>query len=325
MLTRVCFVVALLCVLVASAWAGTKPPLEFPICTTPGSAQHDVAIDGNTVVWMDMRNMVVDINAGVDIYGYNLAAGKEFPICTGIWNQQYPAISGNIVVWQDARSYSIPSLTTPSSTDIYGCNLVTGQEFPICTDAGDQTSPEIYGNIVVWQDLNDGVSRIYGYNLTNSQKYLISDPNAIAIFPQLFGNFVVWEEQRNYQSSGSDIYGYNLATGKEFPICTAPGHQVMPKIYGRKVVWTDYRNDSGYSDNPDIYGYDLVKKRELAILVAPGQQTAASFYGSVIACTAYDGQGYTISGYDIQRKQLFNICNVQYLYNSPAISGNVMV
>ncbi|NMC76400.1 MAG: hypothetical protein GYA60_03795, partial [Candidatus Methanofastidiosa archaeon] len=44
-------------------------------------------------------------------------------ITSDTFNQQRPAIYGDIVVWEDNRN---------GNSDIYGYNLKTGQEFPIC-------------------------------------------------------------------------------------------------------------------------------------------------------------------------------------------------
>jgi len=39
--------------------------------------------------------------------------------------------------------------------DIYGYNLATHEEFPICTESHNQGNPVIYENIVVWQDFRN--------------------------------------------------------------------------------------------------------------------------------------------------------------------------
>ena len=39
-----------------------------------------------------------------------------------------------------------------SGEDIYGYDLSTNTEFPICTATGTQSDPAISGNMVVWTD-----------------------------------------------------------------------------------------------------------------------------------------------------------------------------
>ncbi|MFA5559788.1 MAG: hypothetical protein WDA59_10150, partial [Methanofastidiosum sp.] len=67
---------------------------------------------------------------------------SEERITTDPDRQEYPAIYGDIVVWQN---------NIHGTSDIYGYNLKTGQEFQI-TDSGYAGYPAIYGDIVVWQD-----------------------------------------------------------------------------------------------------------------------------------------------------------------------------
>jgi TolB protein len=70
-----------------------------------------------------------------------------------------PAIAGRIVVWEDKRN---------GHWDIYGFDLTTQTEFPICTHDGDQEKPSIYTDpnessyVVVWQDRRAGNADIYG-------------------------------------------------------------------------------------------------------------------------------------------------------------------
>jgi beta propeller repeat protein len=69
-------------------------------------------------------------------------AKADFPICTATRYQYHPAINGNIVVWQDFRN---------ENWDIYGYNLETDAEFPICTDTNStnfqgEENPAIDGN-----------------------------------------------------------------------------------------------------------------------------------------------------------------------------------
>jgi len=79
----------------------------FLISTGPGH-KDDLDISGNVVVWADRRS------GDTDIYGYDLASGKEFPICTATGDQESPAIDGDVVVWVDKRN---------SYTEIYGAQL----------------------------------------------------------------------------------------------------------------------------------------------------------------------------------------------------------
>ena len=123
---------------------------EFQI-TTNTESQMKPAIYGDIVVWYDDRNN------SWDIYGRNIRTmAEDFPICTFIDStQSMQAIYGDIVVWQDARNHAT------TGVDIYGYNLKTKQEFPICTEEGDQEYSAIYCDRVVWEDDRNGIQDIY--------------------------------------------------------------------------------------------------------------------------------------------------------------------
>jgi beta propeller repeat protein len=257
----------------------------FPISTHDGSQDHP-AISGNTVVWEYKESI------SPHIYGYDLSTGQEFPVTKEDSPQFCPAISGNTVVFRDWRKTGkcswggTPGFSdTSCDWDVWGADLNTGEEFPICTTTTVQGCPLISGNTVVWWVKGDMYSHqlnvsaqptrvatggggypswsfdgnivvwasrpegILGHSLLTNSTFLISGGPS-RTNPDISGNIVVWEDAR----SGEDmnIYGYDLASGEEFPICIAPGDQTDPVIDGDVVVWVDERNG-----NTEIYGARL--------------------------------------------------------------------
>ncbi len=125
---------------------------EFAIATGP-AYQRSVAIYGNTVVyenWQSNKNQGLGIynlnnqehryhpapgdcewlsifgtivvggdyrNEDIDIYGYKIFTGEDFPICTKAGWQYSPAIYRDTVVWSDDRNGGI------SERDIYGAKV----------------------------------------------------------------------------------------------------------------------------------------------------------------------------------------------------------
>ncbi|MHC4464222.1 MAG: right-handed parallel beta-helix repeat-containing protein, partial [Planctomycetota bacterium] len=155
---------------------------SFLITDAPGN-KWEPDVFGDVVVWGDYRN------GNWDIYGYNIIDTNEFAIATGPAYQRSVAIYGNTVVyenWQssDKQGVGIYNLTTQehtyhltpdycewldmygitvvwgdyrnNDTDIYGYNIFTGEEFPICTVNGWQYNPAICRDIVVWSDDRNG-------------------------------------------------------------------------------------------------------------------------------------------------------------------------
>ena len=68
-----------------------------------------------------------------------------------------PAIDGSLVVWEDYRN--------GLQEDLYGKDIDTKVEFPVCTDPSLQEWPAISGKLVVWDDNRTDVSDIWGCRL----------------------------------------------------------------------------------------------------------------------------------------------------------------
>lgn len=272
----------------------------------------------------------------------------EFPICIDSSYQEYPAISGNIVVWHDKRN--------GQRLDIYGYDLSTQSEFPICTnDDSDSANPDISGNIVVWWDNRNGsCSTIYGYDLSTQSEFPICiDGPFTQYYPAISGNTVIWWENNhlygrrlgepnefliraNANNGGSadisgdtvvwtddrngignmDIYAYDLSTDTEFPICTDTNNQLSPAISDNIVVWQDKRNGSD-----DIYGYDLTTETEFPVSVNSGEQTEPDVSGNIILWY----RGGDIYGYDLSTQSEFPVCTNESYQYQPAISGRTAV
>jgi TolB protein len=231
---------------------------EFIICNESND-QGTPSISGDTVVWMDGRDDIGNVNY---IYGYNLSSGEEFPISTYqtlnsayLSSKMFPSIYKDTVTWLDFRKVNLSAHRqqpdTAFNTEIYGYNLSSSLEFAITDDEYTQDPPgaAIYGDILVWSECNESICGIYSYNLTTHTKSALTTSHETLRAPVIYGNIVVWEDYRN---GNGDIYGYNLATGEEFAICTDPGYQSDPAISGNIVVWSDKRNG-----NSDIYGARL--------------------------------------------------------------------
>ena len=295
------------------------PGVEFPICTDANAA-WEPAVDGNIVVW---ENYGPDWYA--DIYGYDILSGTRFPVSTDpsmyercpdisgnnvvwvaggyyseIWgcdltvgtpipimirwyrDTSLPRVSGNIVVWSEWPKRPLPE----GESDVYGFDLATQTEFPICTAPGNQGPGRISGSIVVWVDDRNGNYDIYGYDLATKTEFPICTDPADQGWSAVSGDVVIWIDDRNGRR---DIYGYNLVTGTEFFVHTISQvhFNVGPEISGDVIVWADERHATGvynvdYDWNWDIYGYDLRTRTEFPICLAPGWQDFPRISGDVV-------------------------------------------
>ena len=157
---------------------------EIPVCTAPG-LQNDPDVHGDFIVWADQRRFVPSLAPYVShISGYDGTTGEEILIAedTGEVHHVKPAVSGDIVVWVDLTpagnnimGFNLSTRETfqiheggsdtpdidgryvvwsdtrnGADKDIWGYDLLTGEEFAIFLGPGNQKAPKISGNLVVW-------------------------------------------------------------------------------------------------------------------------------------------------------------------------------
>ena len=153
------------------------------------------------------------------------------------------------------------------------------EEFVVCNASGNQGSPRISGDIVVWADNRNGNTDIYGYNLSDSSEFAICTNSSDQTNPDVNheSDAVVWQDNRN---GNDDIYGYNLLTEAEFVICNESHDQGSPSISGNIVVWIDDRAGEEY--NSYIYGYNLSNGEEFPISTYQSLKFFPSIYKDIV-------------------------------------------
>ena len=187
-------------------------------------------VSGDVVVWADDRVRTGD----VDIWGYRISTGQEFPIYTSpnassAAVQSSPDVSGDVVVWLDYYEAN-------GHGDIWGRRLSGGSEFPIVRDIDAQEEVVVSGNWVVWSEYswNGGEFSIRGYDLDTQTEFTVCDHAGKQWHPEVSGNIVVWQDERD---SNSRIFAYDLSTQTEFPISPASSWGAYPSVGDGVVVW----------------------------------------------------------------------------------------
>ena len=81
------------------------------------------------------------------------------------------------------------------------------QEFAVWPTSDEQEVPDIWGDIIVWQDYRNNNWDIFGYNLTTQKEFQITDDTHDQTNPAISGKVVVWQDNRN---ANSEIYAVVL-------------------------------------------------------------------------------------------------------------------
>ena len=230
---------------------------------------------GTIIAWQDKRRCGYDIYAQrVDECGAPLWKTNGVCICTFTGHQIAPVMvedgsGGVIIAWADGRS--------DSKYDVYGQRVNpagaiqwTADGVPICTAAGDQSSPVMVsgnsdGAIIAWQDKRGRSNYdIYSQRVGSSgspQWTLNGVPICIAAGDQsspvmVSGNsdgaIIAWQDARG--SAKQDIYAQSVDSAGSaqwdmngVPVCIAAEDQTSLSATsdgsgGAIVTWQDTRN-----------------------------------------------------------------------------------
>lgn len=222
-----------------------------------------------------------------DIWVLDLLTGQEYQLVTDAAQQTHPAIYNRKVVWQDNRS---------GHWDIYVYDLLSGQTaslnelVPLQSvrdklDGFDQTEPDLFGDLVVYQDNRRGSADmdIYLYNLNGEYEALITSQASRQESPAIYGQSIVWQDQRG---GNWDIYQAVITQpSQSVTITTIPETDGAgePSLYGHQLVFTDEVENFRH-----IYGFDLgsdlinQNKTILASIALSDQEKADRFANWVV-------------------------------------------
>lgn len=271
------------------------------------SWKYDLDIYDDKIIWMDSQE-------NYDIYMYDLTTSKEVQISdkSNCGTQYYSSFSvyNDKIVWED-----------DCDSDIYLYNLSTHEERKITDDIAVQQNPDIFENVVVWEDDRNGAymvpkTDIYIYNLSTNQETQITT-SGLATKPTIYGSRIVWSDNRS--GNGGDIYMYDISTSKETQI-TFTGRSSYPDIYDDRIVWNDNR-----SGKLNIYMYNLSTHQETQITTYKSEPSDPAIYGDIIVWMDFRNvHNPDIYMYDLSTSKETQI-TAHVTAESPAIYGNSIV
>jgi len=191
----------------------------------------------------------------VDIFGYDLRTGAEFPLVQRPGNQSPSGLFGSYLV------YTEDTKDPTDESDVRLLNYETGEDILIAGGPGKQSGGGIYGDLVTYRtNVSGGFGDLYVYNIRTGETEFI-DSNADN--PRIWGHNVVWTYRVG--SGRYNIKGYNLEKREFFEISSVNnGYQSMPDICGSYVVWRDGRDGKSA-----IYETDLITGRETLVYEVP--------------------------------------------------------
>ncbi|MCK4758010.1 MAG: Ig-like domain-containing protein [Thermoplasmata archaeon] len=190
----------------------------------------------------------------------------------------------------------------------------------ITTNTSGQSDPDIWGDIIVWEDWRNGNKDIYAYNISNGTEFAVCTALAYQDNPTVHGNIIVWRDARN---DDGDIYAYNLSSEIETRITTDSSFQGSPAIYEDKIVWHDDRNG-----NKDIYIYSLLNDTKWQLTNHLANQTFPAIYGDIVVYQDDRNDattGYDIYAYNISNGTEFPVCVLPETQDRPKIWGDMII
>jgi beta propeller repeat protein len=187
---------------------------ETAVCTKSGD-QTNPAIYGNTIVWQDARNLGI---VGWDVYMYDIPSRSETRLTKNPNDQTNPAIYGTKIVWADNRNQPTADF------DIWMNDTATQQESRISSPWAPDIQfpddyPDIYEDIVVWENFGDFVPEIWMNDTATNQEVPITAAPMHQLKPEIHGNYIVWEDSRLVPTEGWDIYVYSKRGPPDIEYC----------------------------------------------------------------------------------------------------------
>ena len=209
------------------------------------------------------------------------------------------------------------------------------QEFAVWPTSDEQETPDIWGDIIVWQQFvaEYGDYDIYIADINNPSEPLVfvigdaNDQTSPAVYESIvvWQDYVVWEGSADWDIRVADIN--NLAEPQIFAVSdVVDNNEYNPAIHGNTVVWQD-----GDAGDFNIYGADITdlsNPAEFQIAEFEHDQQSPAIYRTTVVWQDNFFGDWDIYAADIWQRNKPAEAPVSYIENdqqSPAIWGNIIV
>ncbi|MBK5225378.1 MAG: hypothetical protein JJD96_02230 [Thermoleophilia bacterium] len=214
-------------------------------------------ISGNLVVWEETYGTTPPY---FKVYYKYLDGPGPLPVSDSPFSQRGHDVSGNKIVWSDSRN---------GNDDIYMFDTTTQQETAVIQKAGNQRTPKIEGDWLIWSEpgYQSGRSNIYAKNIVTSEERQILINTVASIAGISDGQILLLIDA----GQNNEIRIFDLATQVIRTIYSKPDVLLGADIDGDKVVWSSMPEWVGVDVAPGkVYVHDLSKDITLSIDTSVG-------------------------------------------------------
>ena len=241
----------------------------FQIGSPAASAPSQPAIGGETVVWLDRRNVVPDPAVGdlVDVYAYDLHTGQERRLTAAPGRYTQPVVRGRYAAWIDG--------TPQGLADIQLVDLQGGAPTSLPGSLGQPAELAISDQLLVWADRPPRATgpiggTIRAYNLTSGE--LLSVDQGQASSPVASGGSVFWLEPAA-NAGGLLIQGRTLESGREWTIADNPVDRRNLQAADGELFWEQPSPDG----STELWLHGLSTGESRLLTTRPASDAGASF------------------------------------------------
>ncbi|PKL59543.1 MAG: hypothetical protein CVV33_07290, partial [Methanomicrobiales archaeon HGW-Methanomicrobiales-4] len=191
---------------------------------------------------------------------------KEDVVYSSTSNKFRPVISNGIVAFEDYGTDDIRDIGFKNSGS-------TANPVFIDPNSMDKANPDIDGDWIVYQQLDDGREdwNIYAYNIKTQQIIQVTRDPATQQNPRISGDLIVWEDNRNGKW---DVFMYNIKKDLSSAVTYDDVDDRSPSISGSNIVWTRFEQD----ETSDIYMINLQIPKTYIVSAGPGNQINSDIY-----------------------------------------------
>jgi len=219
---------------------------------------------------------------------------------------------------------------------------LAGTESVVTAELGSEEEPDIYEDLVVWEDWSRGETvDIWSFDFSTGRYRQISDARLNEAHPKVFGDYVVWsatEIEANGLTpsiavhnlvSKTTRFARELATPGTWPAGSLHSGEaaVPPGLYGEVLVWENLNPDGSY----DIFYMNLGSGLVVQVTNDQGVQTLPDVFGNWIVYTAVTDLGGSNENtdlwvYNVQTADKVPVAaSPDWDEEQPTIYGNLLI